>query len=73
MNRIDRALQPGSGFRVALFVCSIIILVSYILAGTGNRGGAFAILLVGLAGTVREYHLFRRQKKKAGEGDQPVG
>lgn len=62
MNRIDRALQQGSLFRVILFSLSIVVLASYIVTGVENRGGAFVILLVGVAGTAREYLLFRRRR-----------
>jgi hypothetical protein len=73
MDRIDRALQPGSGFRLALFALSIVILVYYLISNAGTRGGALVVLVVGLAGTAREYLLFNRRRKAESLNGRPAG
>ncbi|QXD14117.1 hypothetical protein GQ464_011670 [Rhodocaloribacter litoris] len=66
MNRIDRALQPGSGYMVLLGLALTVFFAVMSVTDAGHRHPALLFTLLGLIGTWRHYVVWRRKRAQRG-------
>ncbi|NBC16006.1 MAG: hypothetical protein GVY18_01680 [Bacteroidetes bacterium] len=66
MHPIDRALQPGSGWRIVLGLMIVLFFVTYAFVAPEHRFASFFVVILCGGGTWRHYVLWRRLRDQDG-------